>query len=106
MRRKTVDFQHDDKKKVYTFSFFVEKLLCDDDGVIMSEHMNEVVFPKANKSENFYQKIKKDFYPEWFMNQTVSWHTIYKPIFKEVLTRRGYGYAFNMLPESKLFTKE
>jgi hypothetical protein len=64
------------------------------------------VFPKANKTENFYPKVKKYLQSEWFTNQTAVWNRNYKPVFKEVLTRRGYGFTFNMLPESKLFSDE
>jgi hypothetical protein len=48
--------------------------------------------------------IKKYFQVEWFKNQTSSWNTYYQPEFIEVLTKRGFGFAFNMLPNSKLFT--
>lgn len=59
-----------------------------------------------NKSENFLQKVKKLYQTKWFSQQTASWNNHYQPEFTEVLTRRGYGFAFNLLPESKLLTEK
>jgi hypothetical protein len=81
-------------------------MLCDKEETVRSEHLNKVEFPNAKKPENFYGKVKRYLQSDWFMNQTAVWNTNYKPIFKEVLTQRGYGLGFNMLPESKLFTDE
>jgi hypothetical protein len=66
----------------------------------------EVEYPIAKRPDNFLAKIKELYQPEWFVNQTASWNTNYEPIFVETLTRRGYGFTFNMLPASKLFTDE
>jgi hypothetical protein len=93
-------------KLVCNFSLFIESLLCDREEVVRGGYFVQVEFPKANKTENFYQKLKGYLQSEWFTNQTAVWNSNYKPIFKEVLTKRGYGLTFNMLPESKLFTDE
>jgi hypothetical protein len=53
---------------------------------------------------NMIPVIRNYFQTEWFMNQFSSWEFKYKPEFTEVLTKRGFGFAFNMLPKSKLFT--
>lgn len=63
-------------------------------------------FDKLDKVENFMGKIKAYLRDSWFPNQTATWDENYQPEFTEILTRRGYGFAFNMLPESQLFTKE
>jgi mannose/fructose/N-acetylgalactosamine-specific phosphotransferase system component IID len=61
-----------------------------------------------NLNDSFVSKIvpiiKEYFQVDWFKNQTTSWNTYYQPEFTEVLTKRGFGFAFNMLPNSKLFT--
>jgi hypothetical protein len=61
-------------------------------------------YKKASKVENYLEKVKLNFEPEWFENQTASWNMIYEAIFTESLTRRGYGFTFNMLPEQEMFT--
>jgi hypothetical protein len=61
-------------------------------------------FRTAEKPENFLQRVKEYYQTEWFQNQTASWNTHFKPIFTETLTRRGYGFTFNMLDNSKMFT--
>jgi hypothetical protein len=53
---------------------------------------------------DFVPAIRKYFQTEWFMSQSSSWEFHYKSEFTEVLTKRGFGFAFNMLPKSKLFT--
>jgi hypothetical protein len=83
-------------------SVFVQGFLCNDEMVVRGKFEYE----KANKSENFLGKIKSYYQPKWFMDQAASWNNRYKPVFTEVLTKLGYGSTFNMLPESKLFTKE
>lgn len=40
---------------------------------------------------------------EWFGQQSATWNSYYQPEFTEVLTPRGYGFAFNMLDPSKMF---
>jgi hypothetical protein len=61
---------------------------------------------KLRKLDDFVGRIKKSTQTEWFVNQTAMWNSRYKPEFAEVLTKRGYGFSFNMLPPSKLFTDE
>jgi acid-sensing ion channel, other len=83
--------------------FFVEGFLCDEEFVIRGASLMKG-FRTAEKPENFLQKVKMYYQPEWFQNQTGSWNTHFKPIFIETLTRRGYGFTFNMLDNSKMFT--
>jgi hypothetical protein len=81
--------------------FFIEGMMCNDEYV-----MRYINYANASKIENFSTKIKEYYQVDWFANQTASWNGLYQPTFTEVLTKRGYGFAFNMLPDSKLFTKK
>jgi hypothetical protein len=78
--------------------------MCNKDFVTRTRYLIEGPFKTNNISADFYNKIKEFYEPEWFMNQTASWNSIFKPVFTESLTRRGYGFTFNMLTESKLLT--
>jgi hypothetical protein len=68
--------------------------------------MRYLDYKTAKKIENFSRKIKKYYQDEWFMNQTASWNKDYKPIFAETLTKRGYAFTFNMLPDFQLLTEK
>jgi hypothetical protein len=81
---------------------FIEGMMCDFDLIVRARPFLE--YSKLNKSENFLKKIKRYYRVQWFTNQTATWNTRFRPEFTEVLTKFGYGFAFNMLPESKLFT--
>jgi hypothetical protein len=87
-------------------SFLIEGFLCDAEIVIQNEQFIETENNHINKTEHFFEKVKKYYQTQWFMNQTGAWNNNYKAVFKEVLTRRGYGFTFNMLPKSKLFTDQ
>jgi hypothetical protein len=63
-------------------------------------------YSKAKKPENYLSRIKWHYQPEWFTEHAASWNTHYKPVFTESLTKRGYGFTFNILPEKKMFTEE
>jgi hypothetical protein len=63
-------------------------------------------YQNVSKSENYLLKIKNSYQTEWFRSQTASWNSHYQPEFAEVLTKRGYGFAFNMLPESELYSEK
>lgn len=78
-------------------------MLCDYHTVVEGQYMR---YNKLERSENFLGKVRKLFLTEWFENQTASWNTYYQPDFTEVLTKRGFGYSFNMLPALQLFTKK
>jgi hypothetical protein len=77
-------------------------MLCDFDWVF-----NKLNFTSMNESlvSKIVPAIKEYYQVDWFKNQTTSWNTYYQPEFTEVLTKRGFGFAFNMLPNSKLFTE-
>lgn len=80
--------------------FYIQGALCDNEFVVrLSDYSN------VKEVENFLPKIKKYYQSEWFTNQTASWNVNFKPVFTEVLTKLGYGFAFNMLPHSKMFTE-
>jgi hypothetical protein len=68
--------------------------------------MRGVDYRKATEIEEFSKRIKEYYQVDWFRNQTASWNNVYQPIFTEALTKRGFGFAFNMMPDSELFTKE
>jgi hypothetical protein len=80
---------------------FIEAMLCDLDWVFQRNNFQ-------NLNDSFVSKMvsaTKEYYQvDWFKNQTSSWNTYYRPEFTEVLTKRGFGFAYNMLPNSKLFT--
>lgn len=50
--------------------------------------------------------FKRYYQRGWFIRQSASWNSRFDAEFTEILTKRGYGFAFNMLPKSKLFTDE
>jgi hypothetical protein len=80
----------------------MEGMLCDEELIMRPWDLT-----KGSKIENFLEKIKKYYHPEWFMNQTASWNTNFRPIFTESITKgRGYGFSFNMLEDSKLFSEK
>jgi hypothetical protein len=68
--------------------------------------MHKVDLETAKKIKNFSKRLKEYYQVEWFMNQTASWNSIYKPIFTETLTKRGYAFSFNMVPDYQLLSKE
>lgn len=68
--------------------------------------INYISDQNSYQIDDLVQKMRKYYQIDWFKNQTATWNTHYKPVFAEVLTRRGYGFAFNALPVEKLFTKE
>lgn len=40
---------------------------------------------------------------DWFRNQTGSWNDLYQVPFAEVLTSRGFGFAFNVMNSSDIY---
>jgi hypothetical protein len=84
---------------------FISLYLCNSDYIIRTSHLMEA-YKSLNKTEDFYNKIRQNYHPKWFMNQTASWNTNYKPVFVESLTKRSFGYTFNMLADSKMLTEE
>jgi hypothetical protein len=88
------------------FSFFIEGFLCNKDFIVRQEHLVNGAYKTSNKSEDFYKKLKKYYRSDWFMNQTASWNGNFKPVFIESLTTRGYGFTFNLLNASKLYTNK
>jgi hypothetical protein len=81
----------------------VQGMLCSDSFVL---DMWAFHYRKVNKSENLLRKIKKSFQPKWFAQQSATWNGNYQAVFRAVLTKRGYGFAFNMMPGSKMFRKK
>jgi hypothetical protein len=90
---------------IFVCSLFIELYLCDEDIIIRTRQFVEA-YRKLNKTVDFYNKIRQSYHPKWFINQTASWNTNYKPTFVESLTKRSFGYTFNMLADSKLLTNE
>jgi hypothetical protein len=68
--------------------------------------MRAMDYTNATEIERLTKRIKEYYQVDWFKNQTASWNSLYQPIFTETLTKRGFAFAFNMLPDYKLFTKE
>ena len=87
--------------KNHSDAFFTQGMLCDTEYVV-----RYVDFKGARKPEDFMSRVKELYEHEWFENQTASWNTNFKAEFTEVMTKRGFGFAFNMLPDSELFTEE
>jgi hypothetical protein len=83
----------------------MEGFFCNRDFVTRNKYFIEGAFQTNNKSADYYNKLKQYYHPEWFMQQTATWNTNFKPVFRESLTRRAFGFTFNMLDESKLFTE-
>jgi hypothetical protein len=79
----------------------VEGILCDEGFFLMNRNLN---LANLNKSENYLQKIRAYHQTKWFINQTASWNSRYQAKFTDILTRVGYGFAFNMIPNSEMFT--
>jgi hypothetical protein len=82
---------------------FVLALLCNIDIAMEKSFMRP---SRMSKPENFVKKIKMWQLDGWFANQTASWNIHYQPEFKEVITKRGFGFVFNLLPEDLLFTEK
>jgi hypothetical protein len=82
-------------------SYFTKAILCNVDYV-----MTGLDSKRLRKIDDFVGRISNSTLTEWFVDQKALWNSHYKPEFVEVLTKRGYGFAFNMLPSSKLFTDE
>jgi hypothetical protein len=80
---------------------FVEGMLCNDNNLVFMPYHK---YDSLNKSLDFMPKIKKYYQTEWFTNQSAIWNNRFRPEFTEILTKFGYGFAFNMLPKSELFT--
>jgi hypothetical protein len=88
--------------KYILFSYFIQNLLCNNEYVTRRADFdleNDGIEDLVNKLRNY-----SNF--EWFANQTASWNTFYQAEFVEFLTKRGFGFTFNMLEPSKLFTDE
>lgn len=79
-------------------------MMCNNDLVVRGRTFLD--YDNLNKSEDFIKKIKRYYQTDWFTNQTASWNNRFKPEFTEVLTKLGYGFVFNMLPEMDLFTEK
>jgi hypothetical protein len=77
-------------------------MLCDNEMTVRS--IRFLQYSKLDKVENLLKKIKRYYQVNWFTNQTASWNQNFNPEFTEILTKFGYGFAFNLLPESQLFT--
>jgi hypothetical protein len=77
-------------------------MLCNDGFIVGFAQLFH--YETLGKPKNFMPRIKKQLQTHWFENQTASWNNRFKPEFTETLTRIGYGFAFNMLPKSQLFT--
>ncbi|KAG5668268.1 hypothetical protein PVAND_016215 [Polypedilum vanderplanki] len=74
-------------------------VLCDFETIIN-------LFPenRTKQIKNWVQMLDNYYtYKKWFINQTATWKRNFKPEFLRVLTRRGFGFAFNMLEPTKLF---
>jgi hypothetical protein len=99
-------FQTEKSSKVCPLRFFIEGFLCDNEFVTRSAYLIEGAYAENDRVADYYNKIKVYYQPEWFMEQTATWNSKYKPVFTETLTRRAFGFTFNMLSESKLFTEE
>jgi hypothetical protein len=50
--------------------------------------------------------IKNISKPEWFLSQNYSVNGKYQPVFAEILTPNGIGYAFNMLDAEEMMNFE
>lgn len=70
-------------------------------------YLLEIHFHRFNATaiENFAQKIKNLSEADWFERQTAEWNKRYQVEFTQIPTQQGFGFAFNMLPPSKLFTE-
>jgi hypothetical protein len=81
----------------------VQGMLCSNKVVVSTWQSH---YRYLNKSENFLGKIKKIFQPEWFVQQSATWNNNYEVQFREVLAKRGYGFAFNMMQDYNMFTEK
>jgi hypothetical protein len=77
--------------------------MCDAFTMMRSTYFSLASLNESLVSE-FLPAIKRFYQTDWFRSQTASWNSRYRPEFSEVLTKRGYGFAFNMLAEAELFT--
>jgi hypothetical protein len=82
---------------------FVLAMLCNVDFALDKSLMKA---SRIKKPENFVEKIKKWQLHDWFVNQTASWNIHYQADFKEVITKRGFGFVFNFMSEDSLFTEK
>jgi hypothetical protein len=85
------------------FRMLVEGMVCSDVYVVAKWTPH---YRHLNKSENLLGKIRKILQPEWIVEQSATWNGDYEVKFREVLTKRGYGFAFNMIQESNMFTEK
>jgi hypothetical protein len=80
---------------------FIEGMLCNHPITVANFPLR---YRGTKKPENFLAKVKTYYQTDWFKNQTASWKDRHQPEFTEVLTKFGYGFAFNMMQNSELFT--
>jgi hypothetical protein len=81
---------------------FIQAWLCNEEEIIRRPDYDFT----AHGLEDVVVKLQDYSQFEWFSNQTASWNTFYQPKFVEFLTKRGFGFTFNMLEPSKLFNDE
>lgn len=74
--------------------------MCNDNYIITNLDFTQASYPL----EHIMETLKSYSHIEWFRNQTAAWNTFYQPEFVEVLTQRGFGFTFNMLPRKDLLT--
>jgi hypothetical protein len=82
---------------------YILAMLCNVDVVMDSSFLKS---SRIIKPENFVKNIKKWQLHDWFVNQTASWNIHYQADFKEVITKRGFGFVFNFMSEDSLFTEK
>lgn len=90
-------------KNLKIFRMFVEGMLCNEKSAVVDFYPD---YHNLTPSENLMDKIKDYYQTKWFVNQKASWDDRFKPAFTEVLTKFGYGFAFNMMPKLELFTSK
>lgn len=81
-------------------------VLCDQDGHAFLMHMFLINFAHNSQVVDFLKA--NDPGREWWPKvQKTTWNSFVKPRYAETLTRRGFGYTFNLIEEEKLlnFTK-
>lgn len=49
------------------------------------------------------EKIRNDADAAFFKSHLSSWNTLYKPVFFQIPTKRGFGFSFNILGSQKMF---
>lgn len=87
--------------QVFILRFCVRGFLCNIGYVLTRMDGN-----KLSPIEDLLPVIKNLYQIEWFKNQSATWNKDYEPVFTEVFSKSGYGFSFNQLPKTKLFTKE